>query len=155
MQVPVVGNSGGEIFYAGLADGFVDTGERNLVESPYLPLYSLHRLQPLSVRYGVGPIQQVTASDTGGPTDVVQALDRYLAAQIAYGHCGRLVPTTWGERMQMRSYFMMQKTPVSHCWAHRGTCCLLGRRTICDGLTGTRLGQYGRTQSCTRTMPVG
>lgn len=109
LEVPVIGDSGGEWFYAGLADAFVDTGHRGLIDQPYLPLLSLYRLHPLSLRYGMGPMSEMTGVEADDPAALESALDRYLSGQLAYGHSGRLAPRAWGESLQMRSYFTMQR----------------------------------------------
>jgi hypothetical protein len=89
---PVLGEGGGEALYAGLLDGYLagDTVE------PYLPVFCLNRLQPLCCRIGAGGI-----SAAGIISD--EALDRYLAAQFAYGSAGRIKPGVMTDRQIFRA----------------------------------------------------
>lgn len=103
LDAPVIG-TGGPWFYAGLADGLVSAEEEDGLQAPpYLPVFELIRVQPLSVRFGLGrldpDVPEAERSD---------ALDRLIAGQLAYGRNGRLPPPQWGDGLRARAAFAMQ-----------------------------------------------
>lgn len=103
LEAPVLGHGAGALFYAGLADGLVAGDEDSgLLSAPYQPLFELYRVHPLCVRFGVGPLDPTTP-----PALRSAAVDRMLAAQVAYGRAGRLPPATWPAALQARAYYMM------------------------------------------------
>lgn len=94
--------------YAGLADGLVMmyAPTAPVVNEPYLPLFALQRLQPLAVRVGLGDRSQFIHPLPD--MDETAWTDRYLAAQIAYGHAGVVLDFELRPDTACRSYFMMQ-----------------------------------------------
>jgi len=102
-----------QMLYAGLTDGnygHVYNGV-NLAEQPYLPAYDLHKIHPLEGDIGIS----WTGSFCGGipnwqaPENLAHSIDRFLAAEMTYGHIGWLVEDDYGTALQCRSYYMMQQ----------------------------------------------
>ena len=95
---PVLTQAQGAVLYAGLTDGLI-------VESidpawhPYLPIFKLQRVQPLSVTFGAGDPSHIRTHSE---------LDAYLARQIAYGNAGRVGHVPERPEFVVRSYYAMQ-----------------------------------------------
>jgi hypothetical protein len=100
VQGPVLATGMNSGLYAGLADGLIMAHDPvPLMDEPYRPFFSLASLKPVCAVYGLGPLPEGRT----GEEDV----DRYLAAQIAYGLSGRLVTETLSDRLIARSYYSM------------------------------------------------
>ncbi len=101
LEGPVVAQDRYGWLYAGLCDLLVrDLCGDSLVSRAYMPIFKLKRLQELSLFLGAGAFPDEENRSA--------ALDRYLAAQIAYGNAGRLL---WFEErpdLSVRAYYMMQ-----------------------------------------------
>jgi len=98
--------------YAGLCAGnygLTYSGLR-LWEYPYLPHFDLLKMHPLSVDIGVPWTGQFFQGKSGwqAPANIVNSIDQFLAATIAYGHIGWLVEEGHGMRQTCRSYYMLQ-----------------------------------------------
>jgi len=92
LELPILADGDGALWYAGLADGFL-VQEPLWQQRPWRPDFKLSRMNTHSVFFGAGP------------TDLIQRdfdLDAYLATQIAYGNAGR-----WSS-FDKRSYWMMK-----------------------------------------------
>ncbi len=102
-SVPVVGDGGAEALYGGLAGGYLAGG----FPEPFLPVFQLNRLQPITCRIGAGAVS---------PDRVMSdaELDRYLAGQIAYGAIGRLQLPALTDRQIFRAWSMMNAVQTNY-----------------------------------------
>jgi len=99
--------------YAGLATGNYGLTYSNLKlwQYPFLPHFDLLKMHPLSVDIGVPWTEQFFKGKEGWarPENIVQSIDQFIAATIAYGHLGWLVEEKHGIRQTCRSYYMLQQ----------------------------------------------
>ena len=99
--------------YSGLATGNygLTYSQLRLWEYPYLPHFDLLKMHPLNVDMGV-PWTARFFEGCEGWSDkerVVDSIDQFIAATIAYGHIGWLVEEGHGMRQTCRSYYMLQQ----------------------------------------------
>ncbi len=82
-----------------------------LWKEPYLPHFDLLKMHPLSVDMGVPWTARFFEGKEGWNSNenIVQSIDQFIAATIAYGHIGWLVEEACGIRQTCRSYYMLQQ----------------------------------------------
>ena len=110
---PIFSEGTYQMLYAGLTDGnygHVYNGI-NMSQQPYLPIYDLMKIHPLEADIGIS----WTAAYFGGtpgwdwPQNREHSIDRFLAAEMTYGHIGWLVEDSFGMPLICRSYYMIQQ----------------------------------------------
>lgn len=108
---PVVAAGGYQWMYAGLTDAYLTSSDVSGIRAgeAYLPEFVLSRLQPLACGYGVGRMDDFVDQSSHWRDRPDEAVDTYLAAQLAYGQCGRMMTPDLGMTIACRSYFMMQQ----------------------------------------------
>lgn len=103
---PVYSEGGVHHLYAGLTDGnYAQDMSYGLPENPWIVDYDLLRIHPLCCNFGMGS-PGMFYENVPRPKDDDVAIDRFLAATVAFGHPGFLA--TEGEKYENRSYFMVQ-----------------------------------------------
>ncbi|MBR2839353.1 MAG: hypothetical protein IKE55_11250 [Kiritimatiellae bacterium] len=102
---PVYSEGGCHYMYCGLADGnYAQDQTYGLSDNPWLVDFDLLRLHPLCCNFGMGNEYNFYWRQTA-PTNADERADRLLAATVAFGHSGILLP---GRELEDRSYFMIQ-----------------------------------------------
>ncbi|MCQ2396497.1 MAG: hypothetical protein MJ106_02230 [Lentisphaeria bacterium] len=99
-------------FYSGLTDGNYaqDSPNYNLPVDPWLVDFDLRKIHPLECNVGMGAFEHFYQAkmDFVKEIGMVSAVDRFLAATVAFGHPGHLF-----ERKRvhdtLRGYFMLQQ----------------------------------------------
>ncbi len=119
--LPVISEGGMHWLFAGLADGNYATilGAKNPSNLPLIVDFDLLKIHPLQNNLGMGPTPAHffghggSFHDQGNPHN--EFFNQYLAAMIAYGHCGGILPSTrkgyqaqWGFSGQFKKYYMMK-----------------------------------------------
>jgi hypothetical protein len=110
---PIFSEGTYQMLYAGLTDGnygHVYNGV-NLAQQPYLPAYDLHKIHPLEADIGISWTSNYCDGipNWRAPENLAHSLDRFLAAEMVYGHIGWLVEDEFGTGLQCRSYYLMQQ----------------------------------------------
>ena len=117
---PVFSEGGFHWVYAGLADcNYAQDREYGMAAGPWIVDFDLLRIHPLGCNAGMGMIGgHFYATPGTRPTDPEEAIDRYLAATVAFGHSGMFVPERHASLRdyrtlavgsdEFRSYFMIQ-----------------------------------------------
>ncbi|NLC58256.1 MAG: hypothetical protein GX774_15595 [Armatimonadetes bacterium] len=110
---PVFSEGTYQMLYAGLADGnygLVYNGIP-LATQPYLPAFDLHKIHPLECDIGVSWTSFFCEAipNWRAPENLERSIDRFLAAQMVYGHIGWLLEDEFGTGLQCRSYYLMQQ----------------------------------------------
>ncbi|MDH7569851.1 MAG: hypothetical protein QHJ73_09730, partial [Armatimonadota bacterium] len=99
-------------YYCGLTDGnYAQDPSASLPVSPWLVDFDLRKLHPLCCNFGMGNLEMFYGRGKGlgeTPAERDTALDRFLAATVAFGHTGFLV-REGGIASAARSYFMLQQ----------------------------------------------
>lgn len=102
---PVYSEGGVHWMYCGLTDGnYAQDQSYNISINPWLVDFDLRRLHPLACNFGMGDVGMFYPGKSA-PTNADVKVDRFLAATVAFGHPGYLVPSP---KMEDRSYFMIQ-----------------------------------------------
>lgn len=111
---PVYSEGNMHWLYSGLTDGNYaqDRGYRTF-EMPWLVDFDLLRLHPLECNFGMGSLGMFYFDKI--PENLEYALDRFLAATIAFGHSGKFVRRSGG--LDMHSYFMIQALAAKYTLA--------------------------------------
>ena len=97
---PVYSEGGSHFFYAGLADGNYGQLGVRADKDPWIADFDLKRLHPLECDFGVGNLDMFLPGltrDSSAP-ELVGAVDRFLAATLAFGHTAFLVLDMMKER---------------------------------------------------------
>ncbi len=114
---PVYSEGNNHWLYCGLTDGNYGQDQHyKPATSPWLVDFDLRKMHDLCCNFGMGnPGMFYGREHDYGRTreQVDAAIDRFLAATVAFGHPGFLV-RTGGERMMLRSYFMLQQLHSSY-----------------------------------------
>ena len=102
---PVYSEGDNHFPYCGLTDGNYAQDQRyRISDNPWLVDFDLLRLHDLCCNFGMGN-EGMFYPGGSAPADRDTALDRFLAATIAFGHSGFLLHGREGE---LRSYYMIQ-----------------------------------------------
>lgn len=113
-QGPVYSEGGCHYLYCGLTDGnYAQDQSYNISVNPWLVDFDLLRLHPLGCNFGMGDVGMFYPGKSA-PADADEKTDRFLAATVAFGHPGYLVP---GPKMEDRSYFMVQALAAKYTQA--------------------------------------
>ena len=112
---PVYSEGAVHYMYTGLDDGNYgqDQGYRP-AENPWLVDFDLRRIHPLGCNFGMGAPDMFYPNGSR-PKDRAVAVDRFLAATVAFGHPGFLVME--GDEDMDRSYFMLQQLAARYTMA--------------------------------------
>lgn len=105
---PVYSEGNNHWYYCGLTDG--NYGQDQLARldiNPWLVDFDLRKLHPLCCNFGMGNLGMFYPSGKGDLTEEA-ALDRFLAATLAFGHTGFLV-MEGGMPNAVRSYYSVQQ----------------------------------------------
>lgn len=99
--------------YAGLADGnYGHTyNQRNLATEPLMPVFDLREIHTRECDIGVSWTSFFCDAlpNWRAPTQLDQAIDRFLLTTLAYGRIGWLVEEDHGIERTCRSYYMLQQ----------------------------------------------
>jgi len=113
-QGPVYSEGGCHYLYCGLTDGnYAQDQSYNVSVNPWLVDFDLLRLHPLGCNFGMGDVGMFYPGKSA-PADADEKTDCFLAATVAFGHPGYLVP---GPKMEDRSYFMVQALAAKYTQA--------------------------------------
>ena len=113
-QGPVYSEGGCHFMYCGLTDGnYAQDQSYNVSLNPWLVDFDLLRLHPLCCNFGMGDVGMFYPGKSA-PKDADVKIDRFLAATVAFGHPGYLVP---GQKFEDRSYFMVQALAAKYTQA--------------------------------------
>ena len=110
-QGPVYSEGGYHFMYCGLTDGnYAQDQTYRMAENPWLVDFDLRRLHPLCCNFGMGNPEMFYAGPPPGATPAARdaAVDRFLAATVAFGHPGFL-HYEGGIGNALRSYYMTQQ----------------------------------------------
>ena len=117
---PVFSEGSFHWIYSGLTDGnYAQDREYGMAAGPWIVDFDLLRIHPLSCNAGMGMINgHFYATPGTRPQDPDEAIDRYLAAIVAFGHSGMFVPERHASMRdyralavgsdEFRSYYMIQ-----------------------------------------------
>ena len=115
---PVYSEGNNHFPYCGLTDGNYAQDQRyRPAENPWLVDFDLRRMHPLCCNFGMGNLDMFYPGKSE-PSDRQQAVDRFLAATLAFGHPGFLVHGTDAE---WQSYFMVQAIAARYTQAEADT----------------------------------
>lgn len=102
---PLIGGGGSHFIYGGYSDGHLAVDRAyNIAHNPWLVDFDLLKLHNLCCNFGMGNLADF-GEDFSAEELTTTAADRYLAATIAFGHAGMLLP---GAHQALRSYFLTQ-----------------------------------------------
>jgi hypothetical protein len=103
---PVYSEGNMHWLYSGLTDGNYaqDRGYR-ISDLPWLVDFDLLRIHPLECNFGIGSLNMFYGDQI--PKDITAAVDRFLAATVAFGHSGFFVRGR-GSGSDIHSYYMIQ-----------------------------------------------
>ncbi len=109
---PVSSEGGHHYVYSGLSDGNYAQDQSYFIPQklPWLVDFDLLKIHPLENNFGMGSIwmffgkSQLPESEK----DFAAAIDRFLAATVAFGHSGFLLMSR-GYKYTLRSYYMLQQ----------------------------------------------
>jgi hypothetical protein len=130
---PVFSEGGFQCMYAGLSDGnYAHESSYDFMTEPWIVDFELKRIHPLEIEIGMGSLRHFSPSkDTlqrryHRPSvrtveEVEPLLDRYIAAELAFGHAGYLIidwlwnpPKTYGPSYGEPSTIDLDGNP--HAW---------------------------------------
>ena len=130
---PVFSEGGFHWIYAGLSDGnYAQDREYGMATGPWIVDFDLLRIHPLNCNAGMGMINgHFYATPGTRPKDPDEAIDRYLAATVAFGHSGMFVPERHASMRdyrtlavgtdEFRSYYMVQALAARYTQADAAT----------------------------------
>ena len=130
---PVFSEGGFHWIYAGLSDGnYAQDREYGMATGPWIVDFDLLRIHPLNCNAGMGMINgHFYATPGTRPKDPDEAIDRYLAATVAFGHSGMFVPERHASMRdyrtlavgtdEFRSYYMIQALAARYTQADAAT----------------------------------
>ena len=108
---PVYSEGGMHHIYCGLTDGnYGQDMNYRLPVNPWIVDYDLLKMHPLCCNFGIGA-PYMFYENVKPPADRDVAIDRFLAATVAFGHPGFFVSdqdAKLAEKYENRSYFMIQ-----------------------------------------------
>lgn len=108
---PVYSEGPHHCFYSGLTDGnYAQDRSYHIPTQPWLVDFDLRKMHELECNFGMGNHDMFYGERSGFVVHegVDFAVDRFLAATLAFGHPGFLV-SDGGRRLRMRGYFMLQQ----------------------------------------------
>ena len=151
---PVYSEGNNHWLYCGLTDGNYGQDQHyKPATSPWLVDFDLRKLHDLCCNFGMGNPGMFYGRDYDyGDTlqEVDASIDRFLAATVAFGHPGFLV-RTGGERMMLRSYYMLQQLHSSYALASADEIRYADADgSLLDTTTAAASGAYKRSQVVTR-----
>ena len=115
---PVYSEGNNHFPYCGLTDGnYAQDQNYRPAENPWLVDFDLRRMHPLCCNFGMGDPSMFYPQKTR-PSDHQEAIDRFIAATLAFGHPGFLVHGTDAE---WQSYFMVQAIAARYTQADADT----------------------------------
>lgn len=116
---PVYSEGNYHALYCGLADGnYGQDYEYEPSVNPWLVDFDLRKMHDLCCNFGMGNTGMFFGRDKSlgsTPQEVDDAIDRFLAATIAFGHPGFLTYDGGGLRTALRSYYMLQQLGSEYC----------------------------------------
>ena len=127
---PVYSEGASHWFYSGLTDGnYAQDREYGLNAGPWLVDFDLRRMHPLECNAGMGMIDgSFYSAPDSRPRDRAEAVDRFLAATVAFGHSGILLPERhafgrdYGKlaicEEEFRSYYLLQALAARYTQAN-------------------------------------
>jgi len=117
---PVYSEGGHHFPYVGLTDGnYGQDSSARLGINPWLVDFDLRRMHDLCCNFGMGAPDMYWGRDLGLRTTKEEqdaAVDRFLAATVAFGHPGFL-HMDGGMHNALRSYYMLQQLHSRYCLA--------------------------------------
>jgi len=145
---PVIGAGGAQWLYAGLLDASLGSAAHPAIGTgqPYLPLFYLLQIHPRSATYGLGRLPEYFDGETEWQAEPDRAVDEYLAAQLAYGTAGRLVPPKVGLRRLCRSYYMMEQVQQRYALRRPEAVEYWDGQRMFDTSEAVKSGAYTRSQ---------
>ncbi len=151
---PVYSEGTYHYLYAGLTDG--NYGQDNPYKpwkNPWLVDFDLRKLHDLCCDFGMGAPSMFYGSDAGfgkGGEEMDAAVDRFLAATVAFGHPGFLT-YEGGIRNALRSYYMLQALASRYTLARAVEIRYAGGRGgLLDTSAAVAGGAFERSQVVTR-----
>ncbi len=113
---PVYSEGNNHWYYCGLTDGnYAQDQVARLDINPWLVDFDLRKLHPLCCNFGMGNMGMFYPRGPEG-LDPETALDRFLAATLAFGHTGFLV-MEGGMANAVRSYYSVQQVHARYAQA--------------------------------------
>ncbi|MCX5677046.1 MAG: hypothetical protein NTX87_18815, partial [Planctomycetota bacterium] len=119
---PVYSEGAYHFMYCGLTDGnYAQDQSYRFDQNPWLVDFDLRKMHDLGCNFGMGnPNMMFGRRDLGATREAQDAaLDRFLAAAIAFGHTGFLT-YEGGVRNALRSYYMLQQLQSRYALASAG-----------------------------------
>jgi len=117
---PVYSEGGRHAFYCGLTDGnYGQDSGYGFDRNPWLVDFDLRKLHDLCCNFGMGNPDMFYAGrwpPMGTREEADAAIDRFLAATVAFGHPGFLT-YEGGTHNALRSYYMLQQLHSRYCLA--------------------------------------
>jgi hypothetical protein len=107
---PVYSEGNNHWYYSGLTDGnYAQDQTYKIPENPWLVDFDLLKIHPLENNFGMGNSEMFFGRENfRTEKDKQTALDRFLAATLAFGHTGFLA-IDYGFSGGLRSYFIVQQ----------------------------------------------
>ena len=109
---PVSSEGGHHYVYSGLTDGNYAQDQSYFIPQklPWLVDFDLLKMHPLENNFGMGSIWMFFGKSNlpESEKEFDAAIDRFLAATVAFGHSGFLVMSR-GYKYSLRSYYMLQQ----------------------------------------------
>ena len=122
---PVFSEGGCHFMYAGLCDGsYAQEYEYSHAGHDWLVDFDLLRMHPLGCDVATSPAACFRKTPGGMPSDRDYAFDYFIAAEMAYGHLGRMGRSY--DKYEKRLYFMMQAIGAKYGRANVRTIRYLG-----------------------------
>ncbi len=147
-QGPVYSEGNNHFSYCGLTDGnYAQDQSYRISENPWLVDFDLRCLHDLCCNFGMGS-QDMFYPGKSAPEDRNVAVDRFLAATVAFGHPGFLLYT---RDYELRSYYMIQALACHYTQASVKDIRYMGADGALDTTsTALRKGSYERSQVVNR-----
>ena len=145
---PVYSEGNNHFPYCGLTDGNYAQDQRyRISENPWLVDFDLRRLHDLCCNFGMGN-EDMFYPGGSAPADRNAAMDRFLAATVAFGHPGFLL---YGREGELRSYYMIQALASLYTQAGADTIRYADAAgALHDTSSALASGAYTRSQIVTR-----
>ena len=145
---PVYSEGNNHFPYCGLTDGnYAQDQSYRPSENPWLVDFDLRKMHDLCCNFGMGNPDMFYPGHSA-PKDPDVAMDRFLAATVAFGHPGFLVNGLDGE---LRSYYMIQALASLYTQASADTICYVNADgETCDTSSALANTCYSRSQLVTR-----
>lgn len=145
---PVYSEGNNHFPYCGLTDGnYAQDQNYRIAENPWLVDFDLRRMHDLCCNFGMGNPEMFYPGKSA-PANGDVALDRFLAATVAFGHPGFLAHGLDGE---LRSYYMIQALASLYTQAPADTIAYVAADgSQHDTSAALARGTYARSQVVTR-----